>query len=88
MRKTLDGVWHLEDDSPQAVRCVEMSPRAAYTKDDLEAILTRIHLAVALAWMEKYGFNVTHIDSFTWIWKALLDNETPHVYQELVHSVE
>ena len=88
MRKTLDGVWHLEDDSPRAVRCVEETPRAAYSVDDLEAVLTRAYLAVALAWLEECSVNLTHIDSFTMIWKALLNNQTPHAYQELIHSVE
>jgi hypothetical protein len=89
MRKNLDGVWELEDDSSHAVRCVEETPRAAFTSDDLEAILTRAYMAVALACTRRRpSGSEVHMTDFISVWRGFFSQEqTAQAYQELMKRV-
>jgi hypothetical protein len=83
MIKDEAGVWHLEDDSPHSVRCVEETPRAAFTVDNLEAILARIYLAQALARLQAEPEVDGHIyiDSYTKVWQGFLDDQVTRMHE-------
>ena len=89
MIKDEAGVWHLEDDSPHSVRCVEETPRAAFTVDDLESILARIYLASAFAQIQAPPEPDGHIyiDSYTKVWEGFLKDQITRMH-EVAHAHE